>query len=248
MATTMVLVVDRSLSMESENRIEGLKRAVVTFLERAPAGSRIAVVAFGSDVRTLCPFTTDRRKVQSVVNGLEPAGSTRFHDAVAVALKMLKDESGRRAVLALTDGEDTSSEDANLKSVVAQARRMGLPVHTLGLGSEDEIEAGDLERLATSTRGQYYPAQRASDLGAIYEQIAERISSSYTLVYKSDRPIPDGTLRPVRIAYKGGRSVGEIAVFIPGMVAPEAGWSPLFLLLVVTLFFAARLPRRATRV
>lgn len=241
--TTVVLVVDRSLSMENENRIGGLKRAVETFLERAPAGSRIAVVAFGSDVRTLCPFTTDRARVQAVVNQIEPSGSTRFHDAVAVALGMLEGEQGRRSVLALTDGEDTSSENATLPTVIAQARRLGLPVHTLGLGSEDEIEAGDLERLATATRGQYYPAQRSSDLGKIYEQLAERIGSSYTLVYESDRPIPDGTLRPVRIAYRGSQAVGEIAVFIPGMVAPEAGWSPLFLVLVAALVVASRIPR-----
>ena len=245
LATTVVLVVDRSLSMENEDRIGGLKRAVATFLDRAPEGSRIAVVAFGSEVRTLCRFTSDRREVQAVVDQIEPSGSTRFHDAVAVALGMLEGEQGRRSVLALTDGEDTSSEDATLADVIARARRLGLPVHTLGLGSEDEIETGDLERLAKSTRGQYYPAQRSSDLGKIYEQLAERIGSSYTLVYESDRPIPDGTLRPVRIAYRRSRSVGQIAVFIPGMVAPVAGWSPLFLFLVVVLVFVGRIPRRA---
>ena len=105
-----------------------------------------------------------------------------------------------------------------------------MPVYTLGLGSEEEIESNDLRRLAVSTRGQYYPARNADQLRAIYEQIAERLNSSYTLMYQSDRKIPDGTLRPVRIVYRGSsKSAGETAVFIPGMVVPSGGWSPLFL-------------------
>jgi VWFA-related protein len=233
--TTIVLVVDRSLSMEQEDRIGGLKRAVSSFLDKLPDGSKVAVISFGSDVDPLCPFTTDRARIRAVVDALQPEGSTRFYDAVAASLELLGQESGRRAVLALTDGEDTSSQKANLASAIAAARKLGLPVYTLGLGAEDEIESADLKRLADSTRGQYYPARSADQLRAIYEQIAERIGSSYMLVYQTDRALPDGTLRPVRISYRGSRSAGETAVFIPGMVVPAGGWSPLFLGLLAGL-------------
>ena len=229
--TTIVLVVDHSGSMEQENRIGGLKAAVASFLEKLPEGSRVAVVGFSSEVETLCPFTTDRDAVRRAVNRLHPEGSTRFYDAVTAALRMLDEETGRRALLALTDGEDTASERANLDSTIAAARRLGLPVYTLGLGSEEEIASGDLKQLASSSRGQYYPARNAEQLRTIYETIAERIGASYSLVYESDRRLPDGTLRPVRIFHKGSTQAGETAVFIPGMVVPAGGWSPLFLAL-----------------
>ena len=241
--TTVVLVVDRSLSMEEEDRIGGLKRAVRSFLEKLPEGSKVAVIAFGSEVDRLVSFTTDRGQIKTAVDALEPAGATRFYDAVAAALEMLDHESGRRAVLALTDGEDTFSQSASLDSVIAAANRIGLPVYTLGLGTEEEIESADLRRLAVSTRGQYYPARNADQLRAIYEQIAERIRSSYSLVYQSDRKLPDGTLRPVRIFYRGSKkSAGETAVFIPGMVVPSGGWSPLFLGLLGALTVLIFLP------
>ena len=96
-----------------------------------------------------------------------------------------------------------------------------------------------------------YPAKSADQLRAIYEQIAERIRSSYNLVYQSDRKLPDGTLRPVRIFYRGSRTAGETAVFIPGMVVPAGGWSPLFLGLLTALAVLLVLPgvlgRRAAR-
>ncbi len=237
-----MLVVDHSGSMEQENRIGGLKVAVASFLEKLPEGSRVAVVGFSSEVETLCPFTTDRNAVRRAVNRLHPLGSTRFYDAVTAALRLLDEQTGRRALLALTDGEDTASERANLDTAIAAARRLGLPVYTLGLGTEEEIASGDLKQLAASTRGQYYPARNAEQLRTIYETIAERIGASYSLVYESDRRLPDGTLRPVRIFHKGSTQAGETAVFIPGMVVPSGGWSPLFLALLAALVALAILP------
>jgi VWFA-related protein len=247
MPTTVVLVVDRSLSMEEEDRIGSLKRAVATFMKGLPQGSRVAVVAFGSEVVKICSFTSDAARVQTAVDALQPAGATRYYDAVAEALGMLEKESGRRAVLALTDGEDTFSQLASLDSVIASARHLGLPVHTLGLGSEDEIESTALKRLANATRGQYYPARQSDQLRAIYEQIAERLRSSYSLVYRTDRRLPDGTLRPVRIFYRASKQAGETKVFIPGMVVPAAGWPRLFLALVATLAVLAILPGQVAR-
>lgn len=247
MPTTVVLVVDRSLSMEEEDRIGSLKQAVSTFLKGLPAGSRVAVVAFGSEVARICPFTSDAKPVRDAVDALTPAGATRYYDAVAEALEMLREESGRRAVLALTDGEDTFSQSASLDTVIVAARRLGLPVHTLGLGTEDEIESDSLRRLASATRGQYYPARQADQLRSIYEELAERLRSSYSLAYRTDRRLPDGTLRPVRVYYRASRKAGEATVFIPGMVVPAAGWSPLFLALVLILATLAILPGQLAR-
>lgn len=241
---TVVLVVDRSRSMEEEDRIGGLKRAVGSFLDGLPKGSRVSVIAFGSEVQQLCPFTGDFARVREAVERLTPAGATRYYDAVAESLELLHKESGRRAVLALTDGEDTFSQDATLDSVILAARRLGLPVHTLGLGTEEEIESDSLRRLARSTRGEYYPARQADQLRSIYEQLAERLRSSYTLVYQTDRKLPDGTLRPVRVSYRAGSKAGETAVFIPGMVVPAAGWSRLFLALLLALVVLGIVPRR----
>ena len=145
-------------------------------------------------------------------------------------------------MLALTDGEDTSSREANLAADVAAARRLGLPIYTLGLGTEEAIAVDDLKMLAVTTRGQYYPAQRAEQLKAVYTMIAERIGAGYSLVYQSDHKLPDGTLRPVQVFHQSSKKAGETAVFIPGMVVPASGWSPLFLALIAGLGGLTLLP------
>jgi Ca-activated chloride channel family protein len=248
--TTVVLVVDSSGSMAQEGRINALKAAVATFLDVMPAGSRVAVVAFDSEVRRICPFTSDPKQVQAAVNTLSPLGGTRYYDAVAEAIGLLSEERGRRAVLALTDGQDTASRAASLDSVILAARRAGLPVHTLGLGSEHGIATAALGRLATQTRGEYFPAREADGLRRIYEELARGLGSSYSLAYRTNRPLPDGTLRPIRIDYKINSRIvssGSKGLFIPGMVVPAAGWSRLFVLLVGTLTALAVLPDRWPR-
>jgi len=242
--TTVVLVVDHSGSMKQGDKISGLKQAVATFLEGLPAGSRVAVIAFSDEVELICPFTTESARVREAVDALEAEGGTRYFDAVTAALALLSDEPGRRAVLALTDGIDTESRLATLPSTIAQARKLGLPVHTLGFGQDRTMAGAALRTLATETRGQHYLARDADQLRKIYEEIAQKLGSSYSLTYATDRKVPDGTLRPIRIIYQKGNQAqaGETAIFVRGMVVPAAGWSRLFLGLLAVLLVLSRVP------
>ena len=233
--TTVVLVLDHSGSMQQDDRIGGLKRAVTAFLKNQPAGSRVAVIAFASRVELICPFTDDVEKVQAAVSELEPEGETHFYDAVAEAVKLLSEETGRRAILAMTDGEDNLSRHADLRSAIKAAQRAGLPVHTLGLGSEGEVATAKLQELATKTRGQAFTARQANGLSAIFEEIAKNLGQTYSLTYRTDHPIQDGTLRPIEVDYSQAATSGKAAVYIKGMVAPAAGWSWLFLGLIGAL-------------
>jgi VWFA-related protein len=244
--TTIVLVVDRSGSMNEEGRLPSLKGAVARFLEKIPRGSRVAVIAFSGRVELAQRFTTDRRKIRATVDELFADGPTLFYDAVAEAVDLLAEQRGRRAIIALTDGQDTNSAHA-LEDVAAKARELGLPIYTLGFGDERDIAVNELKALANATRAEYYPARRSEELRKVYEAIAERIGAGYSLAYQSDRRIPDGTLRPVEVFYKPSKAAGTTAVFIPGMVVPAGGWSPLFLALAAGLAAMAVLPSRLRR-
>jgi Ca-activated chloride channel homolog len=244
--TTIVLVVDRSGSMKDRGKIIALKRAVGTFLDGLPQGSRVALIAFGSEIELVCEFTSDKEQVRRAVEAIRPIGATRYYDAVVAALKELEAETGHRAVLALTDGLDTDSQ-LPIEEAISDARKLGVPVHTLGLGEGNQINGPALDMLASETRGQSYRARDAESLKAIYQELAERLGSSYSLTYQTDRKIPDGTLRPISIYYSKSQAVAETAVFIPGMVVPAAGWPRLFILLILVLGCLAIAPSALRR-
>ncbi len=244
--TTVVLVVDYSGSMaeidaSGARKIDTLKRAVRTFLELIPEGSQVAVVAFSDAIRVISPFTTDTTQVRRAVDQLEPDGGTRYYDAVVEALNVISEVSGRRALVALTDGEDTSS-NATLSDAAVAAQSLGLPLYTLGLGQENAIASDELRELAQLTRGQYFPARDADQLVAIYEEIAVRLGQMYRLVYRTPRPNSDGTLRPVSIFYRESVQGGQSQILIRGMVVPSGQWPRLFLFLVAGLVGLSFLP------
>jgi VWFA-related protein len=246
--TTVVLVVDRSKSMEEDDKIGALKKAVAAFLKVMPQGSSVAVVAFSDDVTTICDFTTDKAKVQAAVDALVPDGATRCFDALDVALDMIARVDGRRAILCLTDGEDTFSTSATLDGDVKKAlRAKGAPIYTIGLGGENDINVGDLERLADETKGQYFPARRADELVAIFREFAVNQGVLYQVAYRTNREVPDGTVRPVSVAYRQGRKEGVATFYIPGMVVPKSGWNWLFLGLLAGLGTLASLPGMLAR-
>ncbi|WP_435017324.1 vWA domain-containing protein [Tundrisphaera sp. TA3] len=242
--TTVVLVLDRSRSMLLEGRIVGLKAAVARFLDGLPRGSRVAVIAFSSSVELILPFTEDMAAARRAVESLEADGGTHYYDAVAAALELLRHEAGRRAILAMTDGEDTSNRPGALDAVILESRRLNLPIHTLGLGTGPQVTSGSLARLASETRGQAYSARDAGQLRSIYEEIARRQRTNYRLSYRTDRPTQDGTLRPIRVFHREAARAAHSAVFIRGMVAPAPGWPGLFLVLLGLLGLLAILPGR----
>ena len=147
-------------------------------------------------------------------------------------------------MLALTDGEDTFSQSADAR-LGDRRRPRGSACRSTRSASGPRTRSratpphGWPPRPAASTTR---PAQ-ADQLRTIYEELAERLRSSYSLAYRTDRRLPDGTLRPVRVAYRAKAArAAETAVFIPGMVVPAAGWSRLFLALLVGLGLLALLP------
>ena len=148
--TTVVLVVDRSLSMEEEDRIGSLKQAVATFLKVLPRGlaGRGRRVRLGG--RADLPVHRRRRAGPGTPSmRLTPARGDPLLRRGGRGARADRQGAGppRRA------GPDRRRGHlqpvGHLDSVIAAGRgELGLPVHTLGLGSEDEIESDALRRLA----------------------------------------------------------------------------------------------------
>ena len=181
--------------------------------------------------------------VQEAVDALELAEGTSLNDAAGEAVDLISSVKGRRAVILLTDGEDTKQCPARGRDLLGE-KGGGVPIYTVGLGAEvgDDV----LKTLATEMRGEYYPVRDVNELRRIFEEIAVKQGQLFQIAYRTNREVPDGTLRPIQVVYKTSRSVGTTSVFIRGMVVPARGWSSLFLCLVgllVSLYYLPRLMR-----
>ena len=206
----LALLVDTSASMES--KLQTAQEAAIGFAKKLRPQDLAEVVDFDSRVIVLQNFTNNLPELEAAIRKTSAGGSTSLYNAVYIALKDLKkvvaknsDEIRRQAIIVLTDGEDTSSL-LPFEEVLDLAKRSETAIYAIGL------RAG--EGSATTTRGfkeaefvlrqfsqetggrPFFPNQLA-DLNNVYGQIADELSSQYSVGYTSRNPKRDGAWRRV---------------------------------------------------
>ena len=135
----LALLIDSSVSMEP--KLAFVQKAAAGFVDALREGDRAAVFAFNSYVRPLQAFTADRSLVRQAIQSTTAAGGTALYNAVYVALRAFDKvaEDGRvrrRAIVVLTDGEDTASV-LTFDDLMAEAKAAGVAIYTIGLHAEE---------------------------------------------------------------------------------------------------------------
>jgi Ca-activated chloride channel family protein len=141
---------------------ESFKQAAYRFLDALSPEDRVEVVAFNEKIKTIAPFTTNRRKVADAIFAADGKGQTEFYKALSFAISELDKEGNRRkAIVVMTDGIDSNLRKADraatenaktdaeaiaalrpdsspeLLSVLSAADKRGVTVYPLALPSGD---------------------------------------------------------------------------------------------------------------
>lgn len=204
------LLLDTSASMES--RMTTAQDAAIGFARKLRPQDLAQVVDFDTRVEILQSFTTDAAALETAIRNTTAGGSTSMYNALYISLKELvkvqaksDDDVRRRAVVLLSDGEDTSSL-VTYEEVLDLAKRSATTIYTIGLQSrETSISKGFreaefvLRQLAQETGGRAFFPQRAEDLTAIYGEIADELASQYVIGYASTNPKRDGAWRRLNV-------------------------------------------------
>ena len=144
----MILAVDVSRSMLAQDispsRLERTKRKIIDFLGLI-GGDRVGLVAFAGTAFVQCPVTEDPGALRMFLDYLDPElipfQGTDLKQAIAVSLKALEDggqgAAKDRAIILLSDGEATESTDAEVDAAIALAKKAGVVIYTVGVGTEE---------------------------------------------------------------------------------------------------------------
>ena len=192
----LALLIDSSASMEES--LSTAQEAAIGFVRELGPADLASVIDFDSKVQVLAPFTADRVALDAAIRGTIAGGSTAIYNAVYIALRELAkvrltdEQEGlrRRAIVVLSDGEDTSSL-VSFDEMLDLAQRSDSVIYTIGLGVDTPTvrRSADpsfvLTRLAQQTGGRaFFPAQ-AKQLTGVYTDIRNELSSQYLLAYVS---------------------------------------------------------------
>ncbi len=201
---SVAMALDYSGSMSGTPRTN-LQTAATTFINELGAADAMEIIKFSTTVAAVQSFTTDKALLTAAVtNSWSGAdNNTAFYDAVYKALTDTNARSGRKALIAMTDGDDNASTHT-IEQVITYATSLGIPVYTIGLGSANSTV---LSQLASSTNGHYYNAPTSADLQSIYTQIANVIQNQYEVTYASG--LTDGAQHTLRISVNSATATGS---------------------------------------
>jgi Ca-activated chloride channel family protein len=135
------------------------------------------------------------------------AGSTAIWDSIWVVSREVLSETSdktRRAIILLTDGEDTSSR-MKLNEAVDSALKADAIIYAIGIGDSfnfSGVDEGSLRKITERTGGRAYFPRNETDLRSAFAQIQDELREQYLIAYSPSNKAKDGTFRKVQIDFK----------------------------------------------
>jgi VWFA-related protein len=222
----LAVAVDTSVSQERV--LEGAKLAADLFVKgiMRPGVDKAAVVSFSKETTLEQAMTGDAVSVRKGIahiklnlppgyagGGVVVTGSTRLPvntggwtalwDAVWVVSDEVMSRSlgtGRRALVVITDGEDTGSR-VKLEEAVRVALQSEVVVYAVGIGDKryNGVNKGALRKLAERTGGRAFFPKQVGDLPDIFSQLQEELLSQYVLTFSTPNARRDGAHHKIEI-------------------------------------------------
>lgn len=136
-------------------------------------------------------------------SGTRIAGSTAIWDSVWVTSDEVlgpAPEKTRRAIILLTDGDDTSSKK-KLDEAIYAAQKAEAVVYVIGIGDDffRGVVEGPLKKISEGTGGRAYFPKDERELRDAFKQIQEEMRSQYLLAYEPVNTEKDGSYRKIEI-------------------------------------------------
>lgn len=227
----VLLLVDASGSMGEEQKVANARWAAERLLEALSPEDQVAVAGFDSRYWGVVAFTRDRGAVRQGLDSITPFGSTALHDALDKAARDIASHGeGRRAVVVLTDGVDTSSQKRP-DEVLARSRALDVPIYAVSvisplddpdsasfLGKRAAGVAADgaetLARYAELSGGMAFRVSNPAALRTATQRIAGELKHQYRLGW--DPPSGPSRFRRVQVlSTRKGVTVRTRSGYVP---------------------------------
>lgn len=188
---SIVIAVDTSSSTRKDIRLElDAARQFIHSIVRAQDG--VAIYQFSSSITELTPFTSNLKHIDAAIDQMRVGGGTSLYDAIYLASKALINRQGRKVLVLITDGGDTTSS-VDYQEALRAAQMSEALVYSL-IDVPVESSAGRntggehaLIQISNDTGGKYYYASGVAQLQRSFAQISDELRTQYLLAYY---PVP----------------------------------------------------------
>ena len=168
------LVLDASGSMREANKFKITKEILLEFIKQRKS-DRLALSIFADFAYVAVPLTYDKKSLLDLLSYIEVgvAGQrqTALYEALYLSSNLFKNSNAKEKIaILLTDGFDTVNSIPK-DVAIAKAKKYGIKVYTVGVGSIMDFDPTVLKEIASKTGGKFFHANTFEKLKQIYAQI-----------------------------------------------------------------------------
>jgi len=210
------IIFDTSGSMV--DKLDGVQDAVKHFVETTKPSDEIFLIRFSSDVKLVCDFTDQKARLRKCIDNLEANGSTALYDAIFEGLqKVRRGRNKKKALLVITDGNDTSS-DNGYRETLDLAKKSEILVYCLGIGhgergvfghllggDKDAVDINVLSSFSDATGARSYLLEGEHHKGGVDRidqavlEVSSELRQQYSLGYYPTNKKKDGSYRAIKV-------------------------------------------------
>jgi Ca-activated chloride channel family protein len=185
MPLTVALLVDSSGSTAKDLRFE-LDSATRFLRTIIRPEDRACIFSFNQSVEQIGTFTNDVAALERHVRSIHSEGGTSLYDAIFLASEQLRHLPGRRVIVLVTDGDDTTSvvgyQQALHAAQDSDAVIYGMIVVPIpGSAGRDIGGEHAMMTLSDDTGGRAFQPRPATDLDPVFKDLAEELRTQYVL-------------------------------------------------------------------
>ncbi|HEY6305342.1 MAG TPA: VWA domain-containing protein [Candidatus Angelobacter sp.] len=203
MPLSIALEVDTSLSTMRDFKLEvtSAKRFAHSIMRPV---DHLAVYQVTEVINEVTSFTSDLHRIDHGIESLQIGAGTSLYDAIFLGAEALMLRDGRKVMVLITDGGDTTSK-ADYQSALRRAQQAEAIVYSIivvpvaadagrNLGGEHA-----LIQISKDTGGKHYYAESVSELDGAFRQISDELRTQYLIGYYTNRQVSDSPFRRIQV-------------------------------------------------
>lgn len=182
---TIALLLD--VSDSTQLKLEQIQKTAIAFVDLLRPGDRVMIVAFDKGVQFLADATADRDVLRAAIRRAKSGGGTSLYQALDLTIGKLNRLGGRKAIVLLTDGVDTSSKGITSNSTIRVAEYSYVSIYPIQYdtygdfsdsSSRETYAAGEFGKTAHVTKSGE-PASEAYKRATLYLRLLADKTNGY---------------------------------------------------------------------
>lgn len=204
----LAMLFDNSGSLDAAREFE--KQAAIRFFRKVlRPKDEAAIYSIETDSYLAQPLTKDILRLEHTIAMFgKPEGGTSLFDAIIGAADYLKPYPGRRVLVIVSDGIETTSRHNDFDSLIERVLTDDCQIYVVQTGLYEGANVRQLaaerrmEQLSAQTGGAVYLPKTTDQLDIAFDQIAADLAQQYVLSYYPSAEHRDGRLHVLDLTVK----------------------------------------------